>query len=210
MLDAPFSTVARRRPVPPQHRSHPTAPFRTNVAGPRVRGQRGYGLLEVLIAIMLMGTVLAALSAAMLTLIATTSATADAQRMQAALNSYTESLKAGTYTACGATGSPPVVHPTAAEVQGAHDGDPAAFRPAAGSGITVSVVDVEFLSSASAALPPVSPTTTMVHGVGSYSHACPVTGDAGRQRLTVRVSLAGRTDRTGSVVVAAPRIEPAP
>ena len=61
------------------------------------------------------------------------------------------------------------MHPTAAQVQDAHDGDPAAFRPAAGSGITVAVVDVEFLSSTSATLPPVSPSTTMVNGVGTYS-----------------------------------------
>ena len=208
LFDAPFSTVARRRPVPPQHRSHPTAPFRTNVAGPRVRGQRGYGLLEVLIAIMLMGTVLAALSAAMLTLIATTSATSDQQRLQAALNSYTESLKAGTYTACGATGSPPVVYPTAAEVQEAHDGDPAAFRPAVGSGIAVAVVDVEFLSSASAAAPSGGTGTTMVNGVGEYRSVCPASGDAGRQRLTVTATLAGRAPVTGSVVVAAPQGTP--
>ena len=183
----------------------------TGLARPAVRrGQRGYGLLEVLIAIALMGTVLAAISAAMFTLIAVTSATNDAQRMQTALQSYAESLKAGTYQPCGATGSPPVVHPTAAQVQDAHDGDPAAFRPAAGSGITVEVVDVEFLSSASAALPPVSPSTTMVNGVGTYSHTCPSSGDAGRQRLTVRVSLAGRAPRTGSVVVAEAPIEPTP
>ncbi len=161
-------------------------------------GQSGYGLLEVLIAIVLMGTVLAALSAAMLTLLATTSAASDRQRMQTALNSYTESLKASTYEACRTTGTPSAVLPTAAQVQGAHDGDPAAYRPAAGSGITVVVVGVEFLSSAPAAP---SPATT-----GTYSSTCPAEGDAGRQRLTVEVRLAGRSPMRGNVVIAEPNL----
>ncbi len=204
MLVAPTPNApTRNAPIPP---NAPTAVGRPGTT----RGQGGFALIEVLVAVTLMGTVLAGISLAMLTLIATTSATSDAQRMQTALQNYTESLKAGTYQPCGTTGSPPVVGPTAAQVQGAHDGDPAAFRPAAGSGITVEVVDVEFLSSASAALPPSSPPTTMVNGVGTFSHTCPPGGDAGRQRLTVRVSLPGRAPLTGDVVVAEAPIDPAP
>ena len=177
---------------------------------PGRRGQAGYGLIEVLIAIVLMGTVIAALSAAMLTLLSTTSATSDAQRMQAALTSYTESLKAGTYQACTRTGSPPVSSPTPAQVQGAHDGDPAAFRPAAGSGISVEVVGVAFLSAASAASPSTVPATTLVNGVGGYTPDCPTSGDAGRQLLTVRVSLAGRSPKLANVVVAETQTEASP
>lgn len=170
-------------------------------------GQAGYGLIEVLIAIVLMGTVIAALSAAMLTLLATTASTSSTQRMQAALTSYTESLKAGTYLACASTGSPPVGStPTPAQVQVAHDGDSAAYRPAAGSGITVEVVDVAFLSAASAASPSSGPTTTMVNGVGGYQAQCPSTGDAGRQLLTVRVTQVGRTPIEGQVVIAVPSV----
>ena len=95
-----------------------------------------------------------------------------------------------------------------AEMQEAHDGDPAAFRPAAGSGIAVAVVDVEFLSSASAAAPSGGTGTTMVNGVGEYRSVCPASGDAGRQRLTVTATLAGRAPVTGSVVVAAPQGTP--
>ena len=50
---------------------------------------------------MLVGTVIAALAAGMLTMMGSTRATAEEQRLQAGLLSLTESLKASPYLPCG-------------------------------------------------------------------------------------------------------------
>lgn len=67
----------------------------------RARGaQSGYSLIEVLIAVMLVGTVVAALAAGMLTMMNATRSTSEQQRLQAGVLSYTEWLRSQTYTDC--------------------------------------------------------------------------------------------------------------
>ena len=65
--------------------------------------QRGDTLVEVLIAVMLVGTVLAALAAGMLTMMGTTRSTTEQQRLQAGVLSYTEWLRSQAYQPCATT-----------------------------------------------------------------------------------------------------------
>ena len=63
-------------------------------------GQGGYTLIEVLIAVFLVGTVVAALAAGMLTMMSATRSTAEQQRLEAGILNYTEYLRAQTYVDC--------------------------------------------------------------------------------------------------------------
>lgn len=74
---------------------------RRRAARPR-RSQSGATLVEVLIAVFLVGTVIAALAAGMLTLMRSTGSTAEQQRLAAGVMSYTEWLRAQAYRDCAA------------------------------------------------------------------------------------------------------------
>ena len=71
------------------------------------RGEAGYTLIEVLIAVFLVGTVVAALAAGMLTMMSATRSTTEQQRLEAAVLSYTELLRSQTYADCAGTGTYP-------------------------------------------------------------------------------------------------------
>ena len=71
------------------------------------RGQSGYTLIEVLIAVFLVGTVVAALAAGMLTMMSATRSTTEQQRLEAAVLSYTELLRSQAYVDCAGTGTYP-------------------------------------------------------------------------------------------------------
>lgn len=159
-----------------------------------MRTQRGAALLEVLVAVALLGLVLAAISASALTSLTVTRSTSDLQREQAAAMNFGETLKALPYLPCG--GATP---PTATAYQQRYESDTAAWRPAAGSGVTVSVIGVEFLH--------VGPDGVL----GDFEPTCPSVAegaDHGRQRLSLQVQLGSRAPATASVVLAEPQITP--
>ena len=156
-------------------------------------GQQGFALVEALVAVVLAGLLIAALSTGMFTMLRIAGVTSQSQRMATALMNSTESLRATTYRPCGASPAP-----TWARYDADHHADPAAWMPAGGSGITVRVSDVDFWSGAGAG------------GFGNFVPTCPAGGDQGRQRLTVTVSMDGRPDVTGTVVIAEPQLEPDP
>lgn len=160
-----------------------------------MRTQRGAALLEVLLAVALMGLVLAAISASALTSLSVTRSASELQREQAAAMNFAETLKALPYLPCG--GAMP---PTAAAYQQRYEADPAAWRPAAGSGVTASVVGVEFLH--------VGPDGTL----GDFAGTCPSVAegaDHGRQRLSLQVAIGNRPAVTASVVLVEPPLTPA-
>ena len=64
------------------------------------RSQTGATLVEVLIALALVGILVLALASGMLTLIKTSTETTKRQQVELALGSFTESLKSGPYTKC--------------------------------------------------------------------------------------------------------------
>ncbi len=142
---------------------------------------------------LLAGLLIAAISTGMFTMLRVTGETSQSQRMATALMNTTESLRATAYRPCGASPTP-----TATRYDLDHAGDPAAWRPPGGSGITTRVAGLAFWSGAGAG------------GFGDFQPSCPVGGDQGRQRLTVTVSMVGRPDVTGTVVIAETQLEPDP
>ena len=155
----------------------------------RGRRQDGYTLIEVLIAVMLVGTVIIAVAAGMLTMMRSTRATAEEQRLQAALASFTESLRATDYLPC--SGSPA---PTAGSYEAAHEAMSGHWDPAAVDGIEdAGITDVDHWVSSG--------------GYGEYQDDCPTTGDEGRQLLTVRVTLDGGERSGVAQVVLSDRFE---
>ena len=125
--------------------------------------QAGATLVEVLIALALVGILVLALASGMLTLIKTSSETTKQQQVELALGSFTESLKSGPYTKCaelGADGQYP---------------DTAAWVPSQQT-MTAKLVKIEYWDKSST----------------SFVAACPASGDQGTQRLTVQVNFEGK------------------
>jgi prepilin-type N-terminal cleavage/methylation domain-containing protein len=79
-------------------------PIRT---APRPRGQSGYSLVEVLVAVLLVGTVLAALAGGMLTMMLATASTSEQQRLEAGVLNYTQVLRSRPYVDCARPSSFP-------------------------------------------------------------------------------------------------------
>ena len=136
------------------------------------RSQTGATLVEVLIALALVGILVLALASGMLTLIKTSTETTKQQQVELALGSFTESLKSGPYTKCAAlvAGSP---YPNTTD-----------WVPPQSS-MTASLVKIEYWDKSST----------------SFVAACPASGDQGTQRLTVQVNLEDRSS-TAQVVKA--------
>lgn len=161
-----------------------------------MRTERGAALLEVLVAVALLGLVLAAISASTLTALSVTRSTSERQREQAAAMNFSETLKAVGYLPCGGATAP-----TPAAYQARYDADAAAWRPEAGSGITVRVVGVEYLRVGASG------------SLGDFVASCPGAAsgvDHGRQRLALQVTLTGRPPSRASVVVSEPQVTPTP
>lgn len=64
-------------------------------------GQAGYTLIEVIIAIALAGMVILSLAAGMLTIVRTNALNSDRQRVDAAMTSFSESVRGAEYLPCG-------------------------------------------------------------------------------------------------------------
>ena len=69
----------------------------------RISGQGGYTLIEVLIAVFLVGTVIVALAGGMLTMMRATASTTEQQRLEAGILNYTEHLRSQTYGDCASS-----------------------------------------------------------------------------------------------------------
>ena len=136
------------------------------------RSQTGATLVEVLIALALVGILVLALASGMLTLLKTSTETTKQQQVELALGSFTESLKSGPYTKC------------AALVAGSPYPNTTAWVPPQSS-MTASLVKIEYWDKSST----------------SFVAACPASGDQGTQRLTVQVNLEDRSS-TAQVVKA--------
>jgi prepilin-type N-terminal cleavage/methylation domain-containing protein len=155
------------------------ADSRRRHASRRHNGDGGYSLIEVLIAVMLVGTVIAALAAGMLTMINATRSTSEQQRLQAAVLSYTESLKSSPYLRCGEAPTPsPAAYTTS------HNAQPGRWEPV--DGMTAEINSVEYWHNSGA--------------YGDYQSSCPAV-DQGRQRLTITVTLPGGASASGPVVM---------
>ncbi len=136
------------------------------------RAQTGASLVEVLVSVVLVGVVILGLAAGMLTLISTSTTTSERQQIQLALGSFTESLKASSYTPC--TSDPAVA--TAAAHQAAYEAWPSKWVPPQAD-MTRSITEVEYWNKDQAA----------------FVAQCPNAGDQGTQRLTVQVDFKGRS-----------------
>jgi len=84
------------------------------------RSQSGATLIEVMIAVFLIGTVIAALAAGMLTLMRSTRVTSEQQRLAVGVLSFTEWLRSQDYTPCATPGDFPTWAPLP-EVEGRVD-----------------------------------------------------------------------------------------
>lgn len=126
-----------------------------------VRGQSGFSLLEVVLAIFLASVVVSGLAAAFLGMVRINRMTAERQRLDNAVSTYSESLKSVTYIGCGANDH---VVRYEADARAAMN----APAPAPSSDpIQIRIDKVEFRDPA-----------------GSWRSDCPAT-DAGTQRITV-------------------------
>jgi Tfp pilus assembly protein PilV len=153
----------------------------------RSAGQAGLSLVESIITVLLASVVVLALAGAMLTLITTSRATSDAQRIQAALTSYTESLKAAPYVAC------PVAGQDVAQLADDYEQAASTWTPPAAAGpedvVTVGIDRIEFWEPAAGAAPT----------AGRFRTTCP-TADGGAQRISVTVTRGGQSVSGQTVV----------
>lgn len=142
------------------------------------RGQGGFTLVESLVAVVLVGLVVLALAGGMVTLLATTAASANEQRLQTGLTSFTESVKAMPYRDCASLD----------EVRTDYAAWSGRWDPP--SGMTVTITDVEYWNPAAGS------------EAGEFQPTCPGGGttDRGAQRLSVHVTWNGDTATTETVV----------
>lgn len=77
-----------------------------NALAPRTAGQSGFGLIEVLIAVALAGTVVLGLAAGLLTLARANTAMEERQRLEQALGNVAEDLEGVAYLPCTVAGGP--------------------------------------------------------------------------------------------------------
>ncbi len=147
------------------------APF--PVSGPAA-GQAGVGLVESLVAVALLSTVVLALASGMLSLLGTSRANAQTQKLEAAATAWTESLKVVPYIECATPADYDLANP------------PAGWTAPTGGTATVTAVEHWQPDAA---------------GFGTFGPTC--TADAGAQRLTVLVATED-ADRTAQVVLRRP------
>jgi type II secretory pathway pseudopilin PulG len=174
----------------------------------RARGQAGLSLLESVITIALASVVVLTLAGAMFTLVSTSASTNQAQRLQSALTSYTESLKADLigpspalggevpYRSCSDTSDPddPSVDPEKLKIRYKN----ASTWPPAGSSFdgVVEITGVDFWKP-----------QVVGSSIGSFQPTCPEE-DGGAQRIWVKVSQ-GAESVSGQAVVRPEAVRPA-
>lgn len=146
--------------------------------GRRARSQQaGFSLLEVLVAVMLVGLVVLGLATAFLTMVRTNRMTSEQQRVDHALNDVTETLKATHYVPCT---------PGAAPAPGERIAPYLAAVPAQINGVRLQLLDVTYRDPSGEVFAP----------------TCPPSGDAGTQLITVHGQFGGR-ERNAQIVVRA-------
>jgi hypothetical protein len=160
---APLRVAARRpvRPVP--------------------AGQAGVGLVESLVAVALLSTVVLALASGMLSLLGTSRANAQTQKLQAAVTAWTESLKVIPYEDCATPADYDLANP------------PAGWTAPTNGTATVTAVEHWQPDPG---------------GFGTFGATCPTgaggtAADAGAQRITVDVATA-EASTTAQIVVRRP------
>lgn len=167
-------------PRAPRH-SEPAAPSAARARvlrrGPAAQG--GFSLIEVLIALALVGTMIVALATGFMVLVRTTASTNERQRIQAALSNVSESLLTAEYLECPASA-------TAADYQAMYESWDSRWESGDDApGMDVEIVDVEYWDD----------------DADAFSPSC--AEDLGVQRLTVQVEWRDRSD-TAQVVKAQP------
>lgn len=148
------------------------------------RGQSGFSLIEVLICIMLAGTIITSLAYGMLTLMGVNKSTSEREQIQLAIGNYTERVLVADYIPCAAA---PAIQPTVAN----YNALPGLWTPTL-PGMTAKITKVEYWNESTE----------------RFVAACPATPDQGAQRLSVEVTWRGRTG-TGQIVMTN-RSEPTP
>lgn len=166
--------------------------------------QRGLSLVEVILAIMLIGTVILSLAAGMLTLVRTSASTSERQQMQLALGSITENLLVSPYVPCQFAPTNPGAAAQFHDAQ--YHAWSGAWSPSLPGMSEARIVGVEYWST--------NPDNNASTTDGAYRTACPpdpsgpsTPRDQGTQRITVEVSMNGGTPSTAQVVVSA-RVTP--
>lgn len=186
------------RPDRPR-RGAPCLPLLASEPGGRPRGQSGFGLIEVLLAVMLVGTVILSLAAGMLTLVRTSAATSQRQQIQLALGSATENLLVAPYTECqkAPTGAAAI----ASYYDGLYHAWPESWTPALTGMSQARITKVEFWST--------DPDGVAATSDGKFQDTCPSypnpptgTMDQGVQRVTMQIDYKGRSV-TAQVVTSA-------
>ena len=152
----------------------------------RQRSQSGFSLIEILICVVLVGTVILALAAGLLTLVKTSNATSQRQQIQLALGSMTESLKVGPYLPCQTL--PANEAGAVAAYEAAYASWPQRWSPSK-SGMTARITGIQYWNSATE----------------QFEDTCPPPAgsgvrDQGTQRLDVEVDWRGRQG-TAQVVI---------
>lgn len=153
------------------------------------RGDSGFSLIEVLLALGLATLVVMGLAAGFLTTISASDAASSRQRREAALTSFSESLKALPYVECTAAGADADGYMAAYE---AGLGSGSSWQPSADADVSdLDVVDVTYWTPAGSG-----------PSAGTFSDACGPT-DHGAQRLTVSLKVQGEPVQ-GQVVLRRP------
>jgi type II secretory pathway pseudopilin PulG len=169
---------------------------RRSAPGQTVQG--GYSLIEVLVSVVLVGSIVLALAAGMLTLVRSTRSTSEQQRVETALSGLTESLKSTSYLSCEDG------EPTPEQYRQAHDRQPDAWQPRPG----LQSKGREFRDWRITRVEHWHPGDAGQYG--SYRAGCP-SRDFGRQRLTVTlVPTPDGGQRPAATVVLSQRLSGAP
>lgn len=150
-------------------------------------GQSGVSLVETLVALVLVGTVVMAVTVGFQLTTRVAGETNERQRAQVALNSFSESVRQLDYLACGNGGSYTEAYENDQASAGSGEGDDLLSR-----GYSLHVTSVQFWSPGYPDLDGATPTCTV---------------DPGAQLLTLQVSL-GDSTVTGEVVKRNPRATP--
>lgn len=161
--------------------------------------QAGFSLIEVLLAVMLVGTVILSLAAGMLTLVRTSAATSQRQTIQLALGSATENLLVAPYTECQK--APLGAAAIATYYDGLFHAWPGAWTPSRSGMSGAKITKVEFWNT--------DPDGNAATADGRFQDTCPVyaavpgtTRDQAIQRVTIQIDYAGRRG-TAQVVTSA-------
>jgi len=159
--------------------------------------ERGFSLLEVLLALVVVSLVISAIAGGILTLVRSSTENSAQQRLQGALASYTESLKALPYYS---QQLPPL--PLDACVPGSPV-DPATFDTAVGNWTDRWVPPAYVADASVTAVEFWSPSATGPT-LGAFASTCPPAGDQGAIRLTGLVVLTDGRSSSGQVVIREP------